>query len=273
MLVDRTLVQDNSNAPSYRVAVYQQGLQEADGETRKELKNRHNEDQYCKFAKNGILVAGVFDGNGGTPYFRDMKGESGACLGAKAVKEFIEGIEPQDGYENYRWYALSGANSYLRTVMKKNDVDISDPKSLWNVSAALLACHRAAGYFEYAIIGNCLIMVIKTDGSWEVFTGNSGNCEGALNGCEESLSLAITGIFPLEKISKIILMTDGFILPRENPQLPPDYQKMADIISDAEKGAYYFCKEIRFRENLDPDGIKYPRVKKHDDGTLIEINF
>ncbi len=273
MTVDRTLVQDNSGAPSYRVSVYQQGSYEMDREARKEYKKQRTDDQYCKFAKNGILVAGVFDGNTESSDFLNKRGENGAYLGAKAVKEFMEGTEPQDGYENYIWYALSGANSYLRLVMKKNDVDISDLKSLWNVSAALVICHRAAGYFEYAIAGNCLIMVIKADGSWEVIAENSENCERALNGQEESLDAAITGIFPLEKVSKIILLTDGFILPRENPRLPPDYQKMAEIISDSEKGAYYLCKEVRFRENSDPGRIKYPRAKKYDDGTLIEINF
>lgn len=112
-------------------------------------------------------------------------------------------------------------------------------------------------------------------GSFAKKTNKKGGC-GIMNGMPEIVSNGLiytNGLQMNEKISSILLFSDGAILPFTGKDIPVEdaAKALADTlyrksdISPLMQGA-------KILEG-DPDFIKIPRIKLKDDSTLIEVRF
>jgi len=82
----------------------------------------------------------------------------------------------------------------------------------------------------------------------------------------KAVSKAFQGILNINEPTKILMASDGF------SAFVDKYHQVEkkDFISRVEdNGLVWICNQIRDVENLDNDGIKYPRYKKSDDSSAI----
>lgn len=101
---------------------------------------------------------------------------------------------------------------------------------------------------------------------------------GLMNGEEEMLKFIAKGEENLKDISHILLFTDGLKVPRPDPLENEDYGGLVSVYLKGEsrrkgngiKEARDFIRRI---ENNDPWCTRYPRLKQHDDITVIDVKF
>ncbi|MTW85205.1 hypothetical protein F3157_05975 [Virgibacillus dakarensis] len=93
---------------------------------------------------------------------------------------------------------------------------------------------------------------------------------GVIDGGEEALDFLERGRISLNRVSRILLVSDGLLLPQKLDE-PDAWIKTADLaFSD---GLDQLVKEVGKREDDDPHCVTYPRFKKMDDKTGILIEF
>ncbi|GGB48722.1 hypothetical protein GCM10011409_27880 [Lentibacillus populi] len=93
---------------------------------------------------------------------------------------------------------------------------------------------------------------------------------GVIDGGEEALDFLERGRISLNRVSRILLVSDGLLLPQKLDE-PDAWIKTADLaFSD---GLDQLVKEVEKREDDDPHCVTYPRFKKMDDKTGILIEF
>ena len=103
-------------------------------------------------------------------------------------------------------------------------------------------------------------------------TRNESNItHGVLNGMNSVLPFVSQNNIPLIDIKEILIFSDGMLFPQENPGDPEDIQRIIDLYN---KGGLELVKEnVRNIENMDPNCLKYPRFKQHDDLSAIAITL
>lgn len=92
---------------------------------------------------------------------------------------------------------------------------------------------------------------------------------GYCNGDPQLSNCIDSGTFPLHGLKAIILMTDGFMLPKQNPRSPENWKEFAGEFTAG--GLKAVLKLVRDKESADKGCQKYPRFKTHDDATAIAI--
>ena len=94
---------------------------------------------------------------------------------------------------------------------------------------------------------------------------------GAVNG-KKGFSKYLRSItIPLSGVRSIAVLSDGMYLPTEDFTLTPDWKRMMQFMeSEGLDGLY---REVTKLKNEDPEFMKFPRAKKHDDaaGILLKI--
>ena len=94
---------------------------------------------------------------------------------------------------------------------------------------------------------------------------------GAVNG-KQGISKYLRSItIPLSGVRSIAVLSDGMYLPTEDFTLTPDWKRMMQFMeSEGLDGLY---REVTKLKNEDPEFMKFPRAKKHDDaaGILLKI--
>lgn len=98
---------------------------------------------------------------------------------------------------------------------------------------------------------------------------------GVINGLPALADYIRTDVVSLERVTAVILASDGFLLP-DNP-LQPKY----DMITRASRmwqmiqqyGVRHYLNHVRAEERADTDREKYPRLKLHDDATGIVLHL
>lgn len=94
---------------------------------------------------------------------------------------------------------------------------------------------------------------------------------GMLNGDPRAQDHILTTTISKKDITTILLLTDGLYLPKANPDTEEDWAEYMNIfLSSGLEGLY---QQVRSKELLDPELIKYPRFKLHDDASGIAIDF
>lgn len=106
-------------------------------------------------------------------------------------------------------------------------------------------------------------------------TNKKGGC-GIMNGMREMVSNGLiyaSGLQMNEKLSSILLFSDGAILPFSGKDIP--VEDAAKALADTLYRKSDTSPLMQGAEILesDPDFIKIPRIKLKDDSTLIEVRF
>lgn len=84
---------------------------------------------------------------------------------------------------------------------------------------------------------------------------------------------AVTGTLPLtgpDRVRRVALLTDGASCAVEQYRLT-DWAGLLDLLTD--QGPDELIGRIRQAEDADPDGLTYPRHKRHDDATVAFCVF
>ncbi|WP_051663077.1 protein phosphatase 2C domain-containing protein [Alicyclobacillus macrosporangiidus] len=117
------------------------------------------------FAVNPVArIYGVFDGATSVTDWHDVQGRTGGYLAAHLFrKHFEELTQPA----NLRCEILT-ANGELRRAMLAAQVDVADKTKLWCTCAAVVGVQ--SGQVEFAQLGDCMILGLRDDGSYEVYT-------------------------------------------------------------------------------------------------------
>ncbi|HEY4964517.1 MAG TPA: protein phosphatase 2C domain-containing protein [Candidatus Saccharimonadales bacterium] len=94
---------------------------------------------------------------------------------------------------------------------------------------------------------------------------------GVLNGEADAAEFVRTTTIPAEGVSKVILLSDGLFIPKENPSGEDSWDEIARL--ESEGGIKAVLDYVRSIESTDPDCIRYPRFKQHDDasGAVLDL--
>jgi len=81
---------------------------------------------------------------------------------------------------------------------------------------------------------------------------------------------AITGEVPLADLHRIALLTDGAAR-AVNPLMIYDWPGLMALLASARPAE--LIRQVRAAESNDPDAIRWPRNKVHDDATAVAVEF
>lgn len=95
---------------------------------------------------------------------------------------------------------------------------------------------------------------------------------GALNGKDYAVKFIKSKTYKTSQITKIIAMSDGMFPPQNEFDGKPKWTEIAKQITELGPDNFYQEKVYKIKES-DPELIKFPRFKKHDDARLIVINL
>ncbi len=99
---------------------------------------------------------------------------------------------------------------------------------------------------------------------------NSADGYGVIDGSDEAFDYIEYGRIPLNRVTGILLLSDGLLLPTELDEFDA-WSKTAEIAFDS--GLDWLLGEVERREQADPQCIKYPRMKQRDDKTGVLIGL
>ncbi|MFB4168362.1 protein phosphatase 2C domain-containing protein [Virgibacillus sp. JSM 102003] len=99
---------------------------------------------------------------------------------------------------------------------------------------------------------------------------NSADGYGVIDGSDEAFDYIEYGRIPLNRVTGILLLSDGLLLPTALDETDA-WSNTAEIAFTS--GLVGLLGEVEEREEADPQCIKYPRMKKRDDktGLLVEL--
>jgi serine/threonine protein phosphatase PrpC len=255
-----------------------------------------NDDRYLV----GKNIFAVFDG--ATAILNNYKGPDGTTTAGLAAEIAKNAFAKED--KPLKELALV-ATKTIRKAMEEKETDLSDKAKLWSTTVAAIQLKEST--FEWIQIGDSPILIIYKDeshkilfeeydhdkelltkwsklakeGEKEMFKILKEECAqlrrqanvtyGFLNGEDDLKEFIECGEEPLENIQHILLLTDGLIYPKENLQNKDDFKPIVEAFLKG--GINNIKKTVRDIENNDPECVKYPRFKKHDDATVIAITF
>ncbi|SDQ17389.1 protein phosphatase 2C domain-containing protein [Virgibacillus salinus] len=99
---------------------------------------------------------------------------------------------------------------------------------------------------------------------------NSADGYSVIDGSDKAFDYIEYGRIPLNRVTGILLLSDGLLLPTELDEINA-WSKTAQIAFD--NGLEGLLDEVEKREEEDPQCMKYPRMKQRDDktGVLVEL--
>ncbi|MDJ0622483.1 MAG: protein phosphatase 2C domain-containing protein [Desulfocapsaceae bacterium] len=201
--------------------------------------------------------------------------------------------------------AAEKANKEICRQSVAAGVNLRCKEEHWSCSAAVVKMY--SGFFEWVQLGDCRLLIIKKDGSYQLLGRNPGqdvstlqqwqqkgglasgsvmevmaeeilavrrrmNIDfGVFNGEQQALAFLETGRVDLDGISDVLLFSDGLELPQEAPASAPDFDHFIALYQ--RDGLEAVRAYVRARELEDIGCIKYPRFKPHDDISGVAISF
>lgn len=256
---------------------------------------KNNEDNFL--IKDNIW--GVFDGATSLNNFIDSTGKTGGLIASLIAKEVFEKND-----KPLKDLAIE-TNTKIKKEMEKFNIDMADKLNLWGTNLAVVRIDKDK--INWIQISDATIIFIYKNNSFKVITeeeqhdkellmkwknlpdkkdGNlikilhkqtqsvrrKMNIEyGCLNGEKEAVNFLFEGCEDLKNIKDIIIFTDGFMIPKENPTDPEPWDYFIELYLKG--GIKKIKNEIRKMEKADPKLHTYPRIKKHDDMTAISIEL
>lgn len=244
-------------------------------------------------------VFGVFDGATSLTREKFTAGSTGGLLAAQtAARTFAQ-------YDGSLLDRVCEANRCIRNNMLQSGISLKERHRLWSTSLAVIRLDH--GQMEYCQIGDSLILLIFADGSFKLVTPDldidrktlqmwqasplaptssihtllaeqiqqvrlqMNRDYGVLNGQPEALDFIDHGWVSLEKVSDILLFTDGLFLPRENPDQEQDWHHFINLYGQG--GLKAIRDHVRESQQQDPKCLKYPRFKQHDDIAAVAVKM
>jgi hypothetical protein len=244
-------------------------------------------------------IFGVFDGATSLDKYIDPDGNTGGALASSLAQSAFAKHDKQ-----LKDLALD-ANAAILKAMQEKNVDITNKHTLWSTGFAVIEITDT--HINWLQISDCLVLFIYKDGSFslpvkdydhdeenlikwkslgdmnqkekrkalqkdnEINRSQQNITYGFLNGEPEAAQFFQSGSEPIENIAHVLLFTDGFFPPKENPQEPDDFSPLVALFLD--KNLEAIIDDIRKKELQDPECITYPRMKPHDDATAVAISF
>lgn len=245
----------------------------------------------------GKKTYGVFDGATSLVPASFDGGRTGGRVAAEICKQAF-GKETDSLID-----AAERANREIRQQILAAGVNFTCKEELWSCSASVVRLHT--GFFEWIQIGDCPLLVIREDGSYQLLGRLPGqdietlqhwrqkgglangpvmevmaeeiiavrrrmNIDfGVFNGEPEALHFLEAGRISLTGISSILLFSDGLQLPQKDPGMAPDFDHFIAIY---EKGGLEAVRErVRATQLEDIGCTTYPRFKPHDDISGVAI--
>ena len=244
-------------------------------------------------------VFGVFDGSTSL-HSEDLP--AGMTGGLVAAQIAAESFRQQTGDLVNR---AQEANKKIRSAAGSKLFNGYEKHRLWSTSAAVVRIEES--FFEFCQIGDCLIMVVRNDGSFTLLTPDTAHDRetlslwknshvpagitihellseqirtirnqmnifyGALNGEPEAVHFLRYGRESLDDVQAVLLFTDGLFLPKEDPHQHDNWSHFVDLYLSGGLSAIH--ERVRSLELLDPGCRLYPRFKTHDDIAAIAITF
>lgn len=242
---------------------------------------------------------GVFDGATGLVPYMNAEGKTGALLASTLVGSTFAGSSRQ-----LSELAID-ANIALQHAMEEAGVDTDEKTSRWSTSGAVVRVGESA--LEWLQVGDCLILVINNDGSFNILVENDNHdletllmwqkltsegienvraeimpqllkvrqntnvTYGAFNGEAEVERFIHTGTLSLEGVSDVVLFTDGLFIPSKDPRSVDDFSYFVSLYKEG--GLEKVKTVVREMEESDPKCAKYPRFKQYDDIGAIALTF
>lgn len=255
-----------------------------------------NEDAVLKVPTLGVF--GIFDGATSLSPYTDSKGRTGGYIAADTARESFGSCTPP--FEQM----LSTANDAIYEYMRRAGVDTSDKVNLWATSAAVVRLHNDS--FEWICVSDSLVLTINNDGTHRILPNSYDHDSEVLSlmkklaregdpnprlhvikelrdlrrqmnktygfiAGEHTVEFIFDGKESLENVSDILIFSDGMFPPKANPLDEIDTEA---IVREYKKGGLKgWLDYVRKIEDTDPDLLKYPRFKQHDDASAIAISF
>jgi serine/threonine protein phosphatase PrpC len=243
----------------------------------------------------GENLFGVFDGATSLDTHAFEGGQTGGMIAAQtASHEFSKNHFPLDQLG-------IRANQAIRIKMIDQSLDMAHRHNLWSTSAAVIRIEEEE--LEWFQTGDAQILLFYNDGSFKVLADRKDHdyetltmlkaekfkfnaamkdqikkvrfqmnrSYGVLNGEPEALNFTQNGFESLEDVNSILLFTDGLQLPSTTPAQKKSFGRLAQKFQ--EEGLTGVKESIRKIESQDPDIIRYPRFKCHDDIAAIAVHL
>jgi serine/threonine protein phosphatase PrpC len=253
--------------------------------------------------EDGLLITdttfGVFDGATGL-----WPTAPGARTGGQRAADLVR--RTVDAHQGDLKGALLKANQHLRDAMVAEGVDLNNKLQLWSTTAAMVRISNDV--CEWAQVGDSPVVFLYKDGTLDIFVepvdhdqewlvvwkkfADEGKRElktnpqmralleqvrrkmnidyGGISG-EEFERFICCGEVPLSRVDTILIFTDGLRI------LEPDASRFSDIKSIIrlfkEGGLRRVHAEVRSIEARDPECIRFPRYKQHDDIAAIALSW
>ena len=240
----------------------------------------------------------VFDGASSLTS-NSWQGKTGAWWASQCASRAIAATEAS----LYR--SFNQANQAIAEKMTVAGINQKQRLNLWSCTGAAIRLYDTN--LEYAQIGDALIICIRHDGSyflpvpyynhdretlaaWKILAMNGcsnirsalvdqiantrlqmNRTFGVLNGELEMVNFLNCGTISLAEVQSILLFTDGLHWPSENPSQKEDFSDMVSSYQDS--GLYRLHQNIRAIEKSDPQCVRYPRFKQHDDIAAVAITL
>jgi len=242
---------------------------------------------------------GVFDGATSLSAARFGHGLTGGYLASTVAGSVFHGSDlPLE-------QLADRANRAILEAMRKHGVDLDDRANLWSTSAAVVRVGEER--FEWAQIGDCLVLTLHEDGTHRVHCAEfnhdletltmwrEASCEsegavldvmheqivkvrrgmnvtyGVFNGEPSAMDFLNSGSLPLDGITDILLFTDGLFIPKCDPSEREDFDLFAELFRAG--GLKGVRDHVRRTEASDAACTRYPRFKVHDDMAAIAITL
>lgn len=197
------------------------------------------------------------------------------------------------------------ANQEIGETMRCHGVDGAARESLWSTSAAAVRVEDQA--LEWVQAGDASIVLIYKDRShkvlveqedhdyetlsiWKQMASDSpvtigealaeqikmtrqgmNRSYGVLNGECQAEGFIHSGVEPLDRVTDILVFTDGLQLPSPTPQPRKGFDDL--VRHYLRLGLHGLRDRIRQVEEKDPQCRQYPRFKCHDDIAAISIRL
>ncbi|MEK9196663.1 MAG: protein phosphatase 2C domain-containing protein [Patescibacteria group bacterium] len=256
-----------------------------------------NEDKVLVDEQAGVF--GVFDGASSLDSYLSPDGKTGAYIASNIAADTFMGAE-----ESLEKTALL-ANKNIEDIHKKAGVDVTKSASRFATTVAVIRINEDE--VELLQMGDSIVLVVYKDGRVDVPLGyhdhdvdimrlwrqladegrtnirdivaddviklrESANIAyGSLNGDEKVKNFLKTTTINAQDIATIIILTDGMYIPKTDPESVEPWDYYAQLYQEGGLDKIY--NTVREIENSDPDLIKYPRYKIHDDASAVAIEF
>ncbi len=259
---------------------------------------RINEDSYLVDETQGLFA--VFDGASSLTPYRDDAGRTGARVASETARD----VFATDVSDTIFDTAIK-ANQAIESAHLRASINTSTPLNRFATTiAAIKVSHHT---IEAVQIADSIVIVEYTDGHvdaplgyhdqdlaimrrWqelanqghtnirpfilhdlEELRANSNVTYGVLNGDKRAEKWLKAIELQRASVQSILLITDGLLLPKENPDTQEKWQDYIEICRQV--GLQGLFNKVRSIEADDPGLTRYPRFKLHDDATGIFIRL